>query len=106
MTKKRDEFQLACNKLFFDLLERRAKGVCEIKGKGCWWRSGLKLHHIFRRSDPANCENTPQKTLIGCPVCHSHANFHTGIKGYDGKAMSIEDQLKLAEKLNRRYGIE
>ena len=104
MKKKYLEFQKEARALFFDLWENRAHRVCEIQSKGCKGNWLLTLHHIYRRSDPKNCENKAEKCLVVCPECGNHANFHTGIKGKDGKAMPIDEQLALAEKLNKQWG--
>ena len=104
MSKKHDEFQLEYRQASDYLKEHRAHFRCEIGVEGCIPSWILPAHHIKRRSDGGT--NDPSNLLIPCVSCGSHANFHTGIKGKDGKAMSIEDQLALAENLNRRHGIE
>ncbi len=106
MTKKRDEFQLASNELFFDLLDHRALGVCEIKGKRCNWRWGLSPHHIIKRSQGyEKCKNEAWNILVLCPVCHYRADHpNSSINGLP--KFTQHEQFELAENLNRRWGIE
>ena len=100
MTKKHDDFKKQADKLGLYIYSERAKGICEIKAKGCFWREYLGMHHIIRRAKGKACVNEPWNVLIACANCHSHANHSSGIKG-----MTIEEQLKLAEKLNKERGI-
>ncbi|KKM76447.1 hypothetical protein LCGC14_1380080 [marine sediment metagenome] len=106
MTKKRDEFQLASNELFLRLWEHRAHGTCELKGKGCkgWWMPSP--HHIIKRSQGyEKCKNEAWNILVLCPVCHYRADHpNSSINGLP--KFTQAEQFELAEKLNRRYGIE
>ena len=104
MTKKHAEYQKEANALQLDLWQNRAHRVCEVRAKGCMHNWLLALHHIVRSSKGG--KNVASNVLLACPVCHSHSNFHTGVKGRDGKAMPIEEQLQLAEKLNKEHRIE
>ena len=105
MSKKHDEFRLASNKLFFDLLDRRAMGVCELRSKGCVWRWEPAPHHIIKRSKGRECKNEAWNILVLCPVCHYRADHpNSSINGLP--KFTIEEQFALAKKLNKQWGIE
>ena len=106
MTRKHDEFQLASNELFLNLVQHRAGMICELQGKGCKWRWELSPHHIIKRSQGyEKCKNESWNILVLCPVCHYRADHpNSSISGLP--KFTQDEQFALAEKLNKEKGIE
>ena len=108
MTKKHDDFRYESNKLFLYLLRDRAKGVCEKRAQGCWWRNLLSPHHIIKRSKGLACKNEPWNMLVLCANCHplaDHPNSSMRINGFTHEPFTLEQQFALAAKLNKERGI-
>ncbi len=76
-SKKQIDIDKVWKGIVADCIENRARYRCEINWLGCWVRVGLQGHHIVRRSQGGR--HTKENCIIGCPNCHNHAKWSTGI---------------------------
>lgn len=93
------------NKLVRYLMANRAHDRCEIQAAAeCHERShrpdwrGLSGHHPIKRSQGRI--DTAGNILIACGDCHNHQRYGTGTP------LSRDEQLILANKLNKQYKIK